>query len=91
LPGTLSPLAPVPFRPPHPVFFCIPPTQERKVEMIEIGNHIAYGLRELSQKLQEFRLGLKYYVMQESVDQYFDIPSWEWEKAQSEIPPRALE
>ena len=62
--------------------------------MIEIGNRIAYDLRELSQKLrlsertirkyinsgklQAFKLGLKYYVTQEAIDQYFDTPSWEW-------------
>jgi len=53
--------------------------------MIEIGNRIAYDLSELSQKLQlsertirkyinsgkiqAFKLGLKYYVTQESIDQ----------------------
>ena len=63
--------------------------------MITIGNRIAYDLRELSQKLQlsertirkyinrgklqAFKLGLKYYVTQEAVDEYFDTPSWEWE------------
>jgi len=63
--------------------------------MIEIGNRIAYDLRELSQKLQlsertirkyinrgklqAFKLGLKYYVTQEAVDEYFDTPSWEWQ------------
>jgi len=62
--------------------------------MIKIGNRIAYDLRELSQKLQlsertirkyinrgklqAFKLGLKYYVTQEAVDEYFDTPSWEW-------------
>ena len=62
--------------------------------MIEIGNRIAYDLRELSQKLQlsertirnyinsgklqAFKLGLKYYVTQEAVDEYFDTPSWKW-------------
>ena len=72
---------------------CPPP--ERKVEMIEIGDRIAYDLRELSQKLQlsertirkyinsgklqAFKLGLKYYVTQEAVDEYFDTPSWKWE------------
>ena len=63
--------------------------------MIEIGNRIAYDLHELSQKLQlsertlrkyihngklqAFKVGLKYYVTQDSIDQYFDTPSWEWE------------
>ena len=63
--------------------------------MIEIGNRIAYDLPELSQKLQlsertirkyintgklqAFKLGLKYYVTQEAIDQYFNTPSWEWE------------
>ena len=47
--------------------------------MIEIG------------KRQAFKLGLKYYVTQEAVGKYFDIPSWEWEKAQSEIRPRAMD
>jgi len=62
--------------------------------MIEIGNRVAYDLRELSLKLQlsertirkyintgklqAFKIGLKYYVTQESIDQYFDTPSWEW-------------
>ena len=70
-------------------------TRETKLKMVETENRIAYDLRELSEKLQlsertirkyinsgklqAFKLGLKYYVTQESIDQYFDTPCWEWD------------
>lgn len=63
--------------------------------MVEIGNRIACDLRGLPQKLQSseitirkymnagkpqgFKLGLRYYVTQQSIDEYFDTPSWEWQ------------
>lgn len=63
--------------------------------MIDVDGTIAYDLRELSRKLsvsertlrryikngrlQAFKLGLKYYVTQRALDEYFDTPSWEWE------------
>ncbi|MFC2095524.1 helix-turn-helix domain-containing protein [Candidatus Bipolaricaulota bacterium] len=63
--------------------------------MIRIQDTVAYDLEELSKKLsvstrtlrnyiqsgrlQAFKLGLKYYITQRALDQYFDTPSWEWE------------
>jgi excisionase family DNA binding protein len=62
--------------------------------MIKVGDTVAYDLRELSQKLsvsertlrqyikdgklQAFKLGLKYYVTQRALDEYFNTPSVEW-------------
>lgn len=61
---------------------------------IQIGKTVAYDLVELSAKLhlnertlrryikngrlQAFKLGLKYYVTQRVLDDYFDTPSWKW-------------
>lgn len=60
--------------------------------MIDVDGTIAYDLCELSRKLsvsertlrryirsgklQAFKLGLKYYVTQRALDEYFDTPSW---------------
>jgi excisionase family DNA binding protein len=63
--------------------------------MIKVQNTVAYDLEELSKrlgvstrtlrtyirhgKLQAFKLGLKYYITQRALDEYFDTPSLEWE------------
>lgn len=63
--------------------------------MITIQDTVAYDLEELrkklnvstrtlrnyirSGKLQAFKLGLKYYITQRALDEYFDTPSLEWE------------
>ena len=63
--------------------------------MIRVQDTVAYDLTELSKKLsvstrtlrnyirrgklQAFKLGLKYYITQRALDEYFDTPSLEWE------------
>ena len=63
--------------------------------MIRVQDTVAYDLAELSKKLgvsartlrnyirsgklQAFKLGLKYYITQRALDEYFDTPSVEWE------------
>ena len=62
--------------------------------MIQVRNTVAYDLVELSKmlkvtqrtlrnyiqegKLQAFKLGLRYYVTQRALDEYFDTPASEW-------------
>ena len=66
----------------------------RQTTMIRVQDTIAYDLMELSKKLsvstrtlrnyiqsgklQAFKLGLKYYITQRALDDYFDTPSMEW-------------
>jgi len=67
--------------------------------MIKVQETIAYDLNELERmlsvshrtlrsyiregKLQAFKLGLKYYVTQRALDDYFDTPAQDWEPSRN--------